>query len=168
MKPLHINIDALHYSEEISEDMFKSLVDGDYEEVDLTKAMEAGGNVLVPQDLEGVTVVDRSGGKKRKVIKRKEKALTHGEDCKCHDCAGGYSDVEKGVNKTNFSTKERKTLASAGEAESDGSYPVRNMQDLKDAIKAVGRSKNIESTKKHIKKRAKALGLSHLIPETWS
>lgn len=75
--------------------------------------------------------------------------------------------LEKGGNKTEFSTKERKKLADKGAAMPDGSFPIRNKQDLKDAIKSVGRAKDPSAAKSHIKKRAKALGLTDLLPDNW-
>ena len=50
----------------------------------------------------------------------------------------------------------------------DGSYPIENKQDLKNAIKAFGRTgSNKAQTKKHIIKRAKALNAINLLPEKW-
>lgn len=81
---------------------------------------------------------------------------------KCFD-----SEIEKGGNKTDFSTKERKNLAKKGQAMPDGSFPIRNAQDLKDAIQSIGRAKNSSKAKAWIKRRAKALGLEKILPETW-
>lgn len=67
-----------------------------------------------------------------------------------------------------FSPEEREELAKKGEAMKDGSYPIRNKADLKNAIQAFGRAKNKAATKKHIVKRAKALGETELIPEEWN
>lgn len=51
---------------------------------------------------------------------------------------------------------------------SDGSYPIVTKQDLKNAIKAFGRTgTNKAETKKHIIKRAKVLGAIDLIPNNW-
>lgn len=69
--------------------------------------------------------------------------------------------------KAEFSEKERKKLAKKKEAEPDGSYPIRNVSDLKNAIQAFGRSKNPAKTKAWIKKRAKELGKESLLPDTW-
>ena len=49
----------------------------------------------------------------------------------------------------------------------DGSFPIANVKDLKNAIKSVGRSKNPAAAKAHIKKRARALGNTKLLPEDW-
>lgn len=66
-----------------------------------------------------------------------------------------------------FSAKEREKLAGKGQAQKDGSYPIRNAADLRNAIQAYGRSSNKAATKAHIIKRAKALGLVKLLPEGW-
>jgi hypothetical protein len=42
--------------------------------------------------------------------------------------------LEKSLNKHDFPEKERQALAKEGEAMKDGSFPIRNGQDLKDAI----------------------------------
>jgi hypothetical protein len=50
------------------------------------------------------------------------------------------------------------------------SYPIANKQDLKNAIRAVGRAKEADRAKvrKHIARRAQALDAMDLIPNTWS
>lgn len=68
-----------------------------------------------------------------------------------------------------FTDAERKELAKKGWAMPDGAYPIRNESDLKNAIKAYGRAslKEQAATKKHIIKRARALGLVELLPDVW-
>jgi hypothetical protein len=66
------------------------------------------------------------------------------------------------------SRKTREKLAQEGKALPDGSYPIRNASDLKNAIQAFGRAKNKAATKRHIIKRANALKKSDLIPEEWT
>jgi len=58
-------------------------------------------------------------------------------------------------------------MAKSGEAMSDGSFPIKSLKDLQNAIKACGRAKNAAEAKKHIIKRAKAIGHKDLIPDTW-
>jgi DNA-binding ferritin-like protein len=69
----------------------------------------------------------------------------------------------------NFSPEERDELAKKGWALKDGSYPIRNVQDLKNAIKSYGRSplKGRMDVRRHIIKRAKALDARDLIPKQW-
>ena len=68
-----------------------------------------------------------------------------------------------------ISRDEREKLAEKGHAMKDGAYPIRNVEDLKNAIQAYGRSKESEraDVRKHIMKRARQLNFRHLIPEQW-
>jgi hypothetical protein len=63
--------------------------------------------------------------------------------------------------------EKRDALAKEGKAMKDGSFPIRNVEDLKNAIQAHGRAKDIAAAKKHIVKRARALGKYDLIPDEW-
>lgn len=74
---------------------------------------------------------------------------------------------DENLNEREFSAKQRKKDAGTGAAMKDGSFPIENEQDLKNAIKAIGRSKNPEAAKKHIKSRAKSLGKTSLLPDSW-
>lgn len=67
-----------------------------------------------------------------------------------------------------FNSEQRKKLAYQDKAMPDGSYPIRNISDLKNAIQSYGRSKNKEATKRWIKKRAKELDAENLLPESWT
>lgn len=69
--------------------------------------------------------------------------------------------------KREVSQDERENLASEGKALPDGSFPIANVGDLKNAIQAVGRAKDPGKAKAHIKARAKDLGREDLIPENW-
>ena len=50
---------------------------------------------------------------------------------------------------------------------SDGSFPIASENDLRNAIMAHGRAKDIDAAKAHIKSRASALGLEAMLPEDW-
>lgn len=72
-----------------------------------------------------------------------------------------------------LSTSARKDAAHKGQAMPGGRFPIRNRADLQAAIRAVGRVKpNTEqarsTVRRHIIRRAKALGLSSEIPDTWN
>ena len=67
-----------------------------------------------------------------------------------------------------FSQGERKKMAGKGQAKSDGSFPIKNEQDLKNAIRLAGNAKDPAAARRHIIRRARALGLSNLIPDSWS
>ena len=66
-----------------------------------------------------------------------------------------------------FSDDERKRLAKQGKAMSDGGYPIRNREDLVNAVRAYGRGNNKEEVKKWIKKRAKELDAEQYLPDNW-
>lgn len=66
-----------------------------------------------------------------------------------------------------FSQEERERLAEKGHALPDGSFPIVTREDLENAIQAIGRAKDPDKAKRHIKKRARGLGLEELIPEEW-
>lgn len=95
-----------------------------------------------------------------------EKKVT--EDVVKSVCGKYPKEIRKANNKTDFSHSERKDLAKKGEAMPNGKYPIRNSQDLKDAIKLSGASDMPkEKVKAWIKKRAKELGLESELPEEW-
>jgi ATP-dependent protease ClpP protease subunit len=72
------------------------------------------------------------------------------------------------VQNREYSQEERERLAKKGHALPDGSYPIVDREDLENAIQAIGRASDPDKAKRHIKKRARDLGLEELIPEGWS
>lgn len=68
-----------------------------------------------------------------------------------------------------YNQADRDALAKSGAALPDGSYPVADEHDLHNAIHAVGRGRHSshDAIRRHVIARAKALGLSSLIPEDW-
>ncbi|MBM9509985.1 hypothetical protein [Actinacidiphila acididurans] len=72
------------------------------------------------------------------------------------------------LSKADLSAAGRRKAASSGAAMNDGSYPIETKADLRKAIRAVGRGGvDHDKIRAHIIKRAKALGLSDMIPENW-
>lgn len=74
--------------------------------------------------------------------------------------------------RAKYSTQDKKDMLAAGHAMPNASgapsYPVKDAEDLKNAIAAVGRgSADHDDIRAHIIKRAKALGLTSLIPDNW-
>ena len=69
--------------------------------------------------------------------------------------------------KRAFTEDMRTQMAEEGKALPDGSFPISNVEDLKNAISAYGRASDKEAAKKHIMKQAKALGQEKLIPANW-
>jgi hypothetical protein len=68
-----------------------------------------------------------------------------------------------------ISREKRQALAKKGYALPDGSYPITNIDSLKDSIQAYGRSKpgKRAAVRRHIMKRARGLGRADLIPDKW-
>jgi hypothetical protein len=67
----------------------------------------------------------------------------------------------------NYTTSARKRLADKGEALPDGSYPIATVSDLKNAVSAYGRAKDKDLVRRHIRRRARALGRTDLLPQSW-
>lgn len=72
-----------------------------------------------------------------------------------------------------LNTAARRYAASQGWALPDGSYPIRpaNMNGLRDlakAVLAIGRASNPATVKRHIIKRARALGALSKLPSSWN
>lgn len=112
--------------------------------------------VLSRLKISRVAHVDRGAGEGVKVmlIKRDEG----------HD----PNDVETDAYlKREFSEEQRQRAAESGSALADGSYPVENEQDLRNALKAYGRGNDKPAVKAHIMRRARSLGRSDLIPDKW-
>ena len=95
-------------------------------------------------------------------------------NCQCDKCmklkgdnmSNGIFD-RLSIEKRDPSTKERQRMAEAGTAMPDGSFPIANGTDLHNAIQSVGRAKNYDAAKKHIIRRARALGMLDQLPEDW-
>lgn len=77
------------------------------------------------------------------------------------------------AEKAKYDAEQLRAMLASGKAmrnpDGDPSYPIGDEEDLNNAIHAVGRGKGDHSAiRAHIKKRAKALGKSNLIPDSWS
>ncbi len=66
-----------------------------------------------------------------------------------------------------FNASGRRDEAESGVARQDGSFPIRNEQDLKDAVRDIGRAKDPEGARRHIIERARKLHLESLLPADW-
>jgi hypothetical protein len=73
------------------------------------------------------------------------------------------------LDKADLSAAGRRKAAASGAAMPDGSFPIKTKADLRKAIKAVGRGgADHDKIRKHIIKRAKALGLEAMVPTNWN
>ena len=72
------------------------------------------------------------------------------------------------ITAAEFTEKQRERLAEEGEAMPDGSFPIRNTSDLRNAISSYGRAKDPQAAKAHIIKRARALDATDELPDDWT
>ena len=70
--------------------------------------------------------------------------------------------------KRAYSEESRMSMAQNGSALADGSFPIKDEADLRNAVQAFGRAKDQDKAKAHIMKRAVDLGLEDLIPSGWA
>jgi hypothetical protein len=77
------------------------------------------------------------------------------------------ADPADDVAKRDFSAAERRSAADSGAAMSDGSFPIKTREDLKNAIHLAGHAKDPGKARAHIKARAAAIGASDMIPDSW-
>ena len=140
----------------------------------------ANRNIITGLDLTEISIVDRpanpeavfdfykvdDGDTTDEVPLDPEKELSKSDNPSSDQdsIAAALQNVEN--DATAKAEGEPKELA-GHDAMEDGSFPVRNEKDLRNAIKAIGRAKDGTAAKRHIKTRAKELGLESLLPDTW-
>lgn len=85
----------------------------------------------------------------------------------CAECNGLPEYEPDYIAKRDFSYGRRKELAGTGAAMSGGGFPIENCGDVKNAVQAIGRAKDRASAMAHIKSRAKSLGCTGSLPDSW-
>lgn len=80
--------------------------------------------------------------------------------------ANGKFVRESVITEREYSEEQRMSMADKGLALPDGSFPIKDLEDLKNAVQAYGRSKDQAAAAKFIAKRAKELSAEDLIPDT--
>lgn len=82
--------------------------------------------------------------------------------------AGAYGSVPA-VRHRSFSVPERRRLVEEGKALPDASFPIETVFELRSSIASFAwTSKNKPEVRKHIIRRARALGRTDLIPDRWA
>lgn len=90
-----------------------------------------------------------------------------------HRAQGGRGNVDT-ADAGDLDADARRYCVERGWAMEDGSYPIRPVEmhghtDLQKAIRAVGRgSGSHEAIRRHIMKRASAIGMMDMIPDSWT
>jgi hypothetical protein len=69
--------------------------------------------------------------------------------------------------KADTSAAGRRREAANGEAEPDGSYPIRTAQDVRNAVNDFNRSHGTPKDRAHIIARARAIGAEDALPDDW-
>lgn len=67
-----------------------------------------------------------------------------------------------------FSEEVRQRYAKQGIALPDGSFPIPDRDALRRAIQSIGRASDQSKARRHIVKRARALGATGMLPDDWS
>ena len=101
-------------------------------------------------------VVERRGFAAR--AEATDTAMGDGLDAGDDDC-----DADKGE----FSAPEREKDAEEGVAMPDGSYPIRSVKDVENAVRDYFRTGKKPDVKAHIIARAKAIGAESALPDDW-
>jgi hypothetical protein len=125
------------------------------ENAPLVAAMESARSKVLAVKAEELAA---KMGKTKKEIEKDSDYMVYGID-------DGNPEEELAV----ISRRVRKRLANEGKALPDGSFPIRNAYDLRNAIQSYGRASAGKKAKvrMHIIKRAKALKQKDLVPSTW-
>lgn len=121
--------------------------------MDYQQAQDAEDDVI--DDIEDDIIEETFENVKSPYLRKKILESAKGDGCGC------------GPLNEGFSKKQREELAEQGLAMKDGSFPIRNKKDLKNAIQSIGRAKDEEKAKRWIKKRAKELNALDMLPEEW-
>jgi hypothetical protein len=156
------------------------IISGDEASIVAVKAIEGGGQVMgvaagfFEEDDVYVVEIDGPDGKSYDVfVSTAGVALAYDEFAATDE---SFTDEELSEIKVDeaelmlkrmYSRERREELAESGEAMPDGSFPIVDEDDLENAILAHGRASDVEAAKRHIIKRAEALGLTEMIPEEW-
>jgi hypothetical protein len=100
--------------------------------------------------------------------KAEEAAILRKHEWHEEDIAWALGDEIAKSGSGNRDTAERSKMADEGKAMPGGRYPVGNSDELKKAIRAVGRGKGShDAIRRHIISAARKLGLSNMIPSNW-
>lgn len=98
-------------------------------------------------------------------MKKAKKDIQNDSDYMVYGVDDGNPDEELAI----IPRRLRRKLAEEGKALPDGSFPIRNVSDLRNAVQSYGRAKvgSRAKVRNHIMKRARSLDRSDLVPEEW-
>lgn len=145
--------------------------DGDKDCYRVGYSMDADGIITLGK-IEAVRAVwvpaiDEDNPAQEFGLPKARKADEAGELQKADGEADEKARDEEAVEKRDFSAEERRKLADEGKAMPDGSFPIENKEDLKNAIRLAGHAKDKKAAIEFICRRARALGAEDFIPDDW-
>lgn len=124
----------------------------------------------VPGDFEECVVVasKHMDPQKAKGFCNERHMDTNGGQAAGVDAHGGKMSAED-TEFADTSAAGRRKAASSGAAMKDGSFPISSASDIPKAVSSLGRTDEAKrpAIKAHIKRRARSLGATHLIPDSW-
>ncbi len=121
---------------------------------------------MLTAKLLAISAVDRPAQEPAVAVILK-RAKCNDPTCKAQDCKDPAHAAMDPAAKAAFNAQQRRDLADSGAAMPDGSFPIRNESDLQNAMQALGRAKDRAAAISHIKQRAKALGLTAMLSDTY-
>lgn len=132
----------------------------------------AGDVVAVDADMfEGYDAfaveVDGLDGKSYDVFVSLDGEILGWDEYDADEAADIDAEVADIALKRMYDEETRGEMAKGGMALPDGSFPIKDEEDLKNAIQAFGRAKDKAAAKAHIMKRASDLDAMDMIPEGW-
>ena len=165
--------------------MLNSEVIGEVTEIDGTKVISfADAGELAVKSIEGDVVsvdadmfeghdayaveVDGLDGKSYDVYVSLDGEVLGWDEYEAEEAADIDAEIAEIALKAAYDTEARAEMADAGEAMPEGEFPIKNGDDLKNAIQAYGRAGDKVAAMAHIKKRAKELDMEDMLPESWA
>lgn len=142
-------------------------------EEQLVAAAQALEDCGCTEDFDGFDVIRAGGGiviVDLTDLSEDELDAYHALDADGQDAFARENDliIEWTPEFRDVSSEEREKLADEGKAMPDGSFPIANCDDLKNAIQAIGRASDPEAVRRHIIKRANQLDCGQHLPEDWA
>lgn len=114
--------------------------------------------------LSELSLVKRGANRGARVVLIKHD-LEKPDFAKAGELDGNYPNS---VTKHDFSADERQSAANSGAALPDGSFPIKSAEDVKNAVRLVGKATDPTKAKAHIIARAKSIGAAGELPDDWS
>jgi len=74
---------------------------------------------------------------------------------------------DKDMKKRTYNAAQRQEMAASGAAMPDGSFPIADADDLRAAMRSIGRAADPDAARAHIRRRARKLGLKDMLSDAF-